>query len=195
MNGGIVNKQDSHSTSILEDLTEPDPPVQADVVVRTRDFIQELERDSWLQAERHVTASGFWRTYQWVVGGMSAVFAAIAAGTAFADYQNYAGIAALVAAATAALATALRPGDLSAQHLQSATWYHSLQLAARDAWEFDRPSDPEESRKQLRELADRWADITSQSPRVPRRLYRISSRYADKKGANYFPKPRLATGR
>jgi len=190
-----VDKQDSQGTTILEDLTEPDPLAKSDIGVRTRDFIQELERDSWLQAERHVTASGFWRTFQWVVGGASSVFAAIAAGCAFADYPNYAGIAALVAAATAAIATALRPGDLSAQHLQSATWYHALQLAARDAWEFDRPADPEDSRKQLRELADRWADITSQSPRVPRRLYKISSRYADKKGVNYFPKPRLASSR
>jgi len=188
-----VNEQAAQTSSILEDFTEPDPPNPADVVIRTRDFIQELERDSWLQAERHVTAAGFWGTFQWVVGGATAVFAAVASGTAFADYPTYAGIAALAAAATAALVTALRPGDLSAQHLQSATWYHALQLSARDAWEFERQTDPEQSRKQLRELADRWADITSQSPRVPRRLYRVSSRYTDKKGANYFPKPRLAS--
>ena len=55
-----------------------------------------------------------------------------ASGTAFADLPVVAGVIALLA-----LVTALRPADLSTQHLQAASAFNSLQIAARDLWEFD----------------------------------------------------------
>jgi hypothetical protein len=150
---------------------------------------KELEVEGWMQAERHITAAGFWGNFQWVLGGTSAVLAATASGTAFADYPDVAGVIALMAAAAAALVTALRPGDLSAQHQKSAAEYHGLQVEARDLWELDLSQDPEECRRQVRELGQRWSAVTAGSPRVPRRLYRKSASLAQGQGLSYFPKP------
>lgn len=173
------------------------PPAQAapsmqsgeNIVAQAATFCRKLEVDSWLQAERHITAAGFWGTFQWIVGGASAVLAAIASGTAFADFPRIAGVLALGAAGTAALVTALRPGDISAQHLQSASSFNALQVDTRDLWEFNMSADPGECRRQVHELGDRWSKITTVSPRVPRRLYRVSAKYTDAEGTNYYPKP------
>jgi hypothetical protein len=167
----------------------PRYPDEPDLHARSENFARQLELDGWLQAERHITAAGFWGNFQWVLGGASAVLAAAASGTAFADLPVIAGVIALLAAAAAALVTALRPADLSTQHLQAASAFHGLQIAARDLWEFDLSTDPLECRDQIRALGDRWTAAIAGSPRIPRRIYRVSADLSESKGMNYFPSP------
>ena len=166
---------------------------EPDLHARSESFARQMELDGWLQAERHITAAGFWGNFQWVLGGASAVLAAAASGTAFADLPVVAGVIALLAAAAAALVTALRPADLSAQHLQAASAFHGLQIAARDLWEFDLSKDPAECRDQVRGLGDRWTAAIAGSPRIPRRIYRVSADLSGSKGMNYFPSPNAST--
>jgi hypothetical protein len=101
-----------------------------------------------------------------------------------------AGILALGGAGSAALVTALRPGDLSSQHLKSATDFNTLQNDARNLWEFglDRLT-TDEIVAAISRLSQQWTTITSASPRVPRRLYKVSEGRYGKKGMYYFPKP------
>ena len=87
---------------------------------RADEYSRNLEQASWRQAELHMTAAGFWGNFQWAFGGAAAVLAAVASGTAFSHYPSAAGVLALCSAGSAALVTALRPGDISAQHLKSA---------------------------------------------------------------------------
>jgi hypothetical protein len=78
---------------------------------RTYELARELEVNSWRQAEYHVTAAGFWGTFQWIVGGASAVLAAVASGTAFAEAPVVAGVLALLGAGAASIVTELRPAE------------------------------------------------------------------------------------
>lgn len=150
---------------------------------------QEIENNSWLQAERHITASGFWGNFQWLAGGAAAFLAATASGLSFAHSPYVAGSFALASAGAAALVTALRPGDQSTQHLTTAADFQALQTQARAAWEFT-PSDSEApTPAQVQELRGRWSEIMKASPRISRRLIGITkARFIDK-GANYYPRP------
>ena len=157
---------------------------------RANEFARDLELDSWRQAELHMTAAGFWGTFQWIFGGAAAVLAAVASGAAFSHYPVVAGVLALGGAGSAAIVTALRPGDISAQHLSSASGFNNLQNDARDLWEFDLEHlDVDKSRNEINRLGRRWNEIMSGSPRVPRRLFKVTDRRYGKKGMYYFPKP------
>jgi hypothetical protein len=157
---------------------------------RADGFARSLEVNSWHRAELHITASGFWGTFQWIFGGAAAVLAAVASGTAFSNYPLAAGILALGGAGSAALVTALRPGDLSSQHLKSATDFNTLQNEARNLWEFGLEQlTTDETVTAVGRLSQQWTAITSASPRVPRRLYRVAEARYGRKGMYYFPKP------
>lgn len=151
---------------------------------------RELEHDAWTQAESHVTAAGFWGTFQWVIGGAAAVLAAVASGTAFTSQPTVAGVLALLGAGAAAVMTALRPGDLAAQHYRAAGAYHRLQTDARQLWEFDPDADATTLRTAVRDLTTRWSTITEESPRIPRRLIRVAGERYVARGRGYFPRPR-----
>jgi len=156
---------------------------------RTRDFLTRLEVNSWSQAERHVEQAGFWENFSWITGGTSAALAAGASGTAFTDLPVIAGTLALLAAGAGALATALRPGELSSQHMKSAANYHALQQGARAVLDFDLDDEPIDVGI-LRRFSDRWDEVTTASPRVSQRLARkATKRYADPNALSYYPRP------
>jgi hypothetical protein len=158
---------------------------------RASEYVRDLEMNSWHQAELHITAAGFWGNFQWVIGGAAAVFAATASGTAFAHYPLAAGILALLGAGSAAVVTALRPGDISAQHLKSATEFNQIQNDARNLWEFSLERlDASAIRNEISWLGGRWNQTVAGSPRVPRRLFHVSDKRFGQKGMYYFPKPR-----
>jgi hypothetical protein len=171
---------------------EPDgDPQGRQIKQHVNDYAHELELNSWRQAELHSTAAGFWGNFQWVFGGAAAVLAAVASGAAFSHYPFIAGILALCGAGSAAIVTALRPGDISAQHLKSAAGFNSLQNDARNLWEFEAERlDADESRSEVSQLGRRWNEIMEGSPRVPRRLFAVTDERYGKKGMYYFPKPR-----
>ncbi len=176
----------------MSDQTEPvEQPaavehVQSSPTVDPVAFAQRIEGDSWLQAERHATAAGFWGTFQWLAGGLAAVLAAAASASAFGENSTAAGVLALLASATAALVTALRPGDISSQHLKAAASYNALQSTARDLWQFGLEQGDQQD--QLRGLTSTWVEVTSTSPRVPRRLLGKTTTF-NKSGLNYYPAP------
>jgi hypothetical protein len=151
-------------------------------------FTKRIEADSWQQAERHVTAAGFWGNFQWVAGGLAAVLAAAASGSAFSNNATAAGLLALGATASAALVTALRPGDISSQHLRAAASYNALQASARDLWQFGLDEATSDQRDRLRALTATWVEVTSASPRVPRRLLKKAKTLTDE-SMNYYPSP------
>ena len=167
------------------------PDVQArHIRHRANEYAHSLERDSWHQAELHVTAAGFWGNFQWIFGGAAAVLAAAASGSAFSHYPQVAGVLALFSAGSAAIVTALRPGDISAQHLKSASGFNKLQNEARNLWEFDLTNlDANESRKEVGRLSRQWSEIVEGSPRVPRRLFKVTDIRYGRKRMYYFPKP------
>lgn len=154
---------------------------------RSQEFLEDMRSSSWVQAERHAAAAGFWGTFQWIAGGAAAVLAAAASGSAFAAESVTAGVLALGAAGAAALVTALRPGDLTAQHMAAANEFHALHLAAHDVCEFTLADDPPGRRKQVALLADRWTSTSSTSPRVPRFLSRKALELTMSSGS-YFPR-------
>jgi len=164
-------------------LRAADPSLKVDPYA----FTKRIEEDSWRQAERHVTAAGFWGNFQWVAGGLAAVLAAAASGSAFSNNATAAGLLALGATASAALVTALRPGDISSQHLRAAASYNALQATARDLWQFGLDEAPSEQER-LRALTVTWVEVTSASPRVPRRLLKKSKKLTDE-SLNYYPSP------
>ena len=151
-------------------------------------FTRKVEQDSWQQAERHATAAGFWGNFQWVAGGLAAVLAAAASASAFSNNPTVAGLLALGASASAALVTALRPGDISGQHLRSAAAYNALQATARDLWQFGLEDHSSDHQKQLRALTATWVDVTAASPRVPRRLVKKTKSFTAG-SLNYYPSP------
>ena len=158
---------------------------------RTDEYARDLELNSWRQAEIHVTTAGFWGNFQWIFGGAATVLAAAASAMAFSHYALAAGILALCATGSAAIVTALRPGDLSAQHLKSATEFNNLQNEARDLWEFRLERlNVYQSRDEIGRLGRLWNEIMSRSPRVPRRLFKVTDVRYGKKGMYYFPRPR-----
>ncbi|WP_157557592.1 SLATT domain-containing protein [Intrasporangium oryzae] len=164
-------------------------PVVAVSVADLRQSIRTMEKNAWLQAERHVTAAGFWGNFQWVAGGAAAVLAAAASATAFNTMPVLAGVLALLAAAAAALVTALRPGDISEQHLKAAASYNALQSSARDLDELTPDADADDLLEALAAMTTTWVETTSRSPRIPRRLLRKTTTF-DKSDENYFPRPR-----
>ena len=151
-------------------------------------FAKQMEQDSWQQAERHATAAGFWGNIQWVAGGLAAALAAAASASAFSDNATVAGLLALGATASAALVTALRPGDISSQHIRAAAAYNALQGTARELWQFGMEKDSADGRDALRALTTTWVEVTTGSPRVPRRLIRKATKLTDR-SMNYFPSP------
>lgn len=172
--------------------TAPQTPSEAGAAATSAElttYVRSLEQDSWLQAERHITAAGFWGTFQWIAGGAAAVLAAAASATAFNTMPVAAGVLALLAAAAAALVTALRPGDISEQHLKTAAAYNALQCAARDLDELRPGASDAELQSAVEALTSSWVDATSRSPRVPGRLVRVSSQFGQR-GENYYPRPR-----
>ena len=165
-------------------------PHDRQIKQRADEHARNLEQDSWHQAELHITAAGFWGNFQWVFGGAAAVLAAAASGSAFSHYPQIAGILALCSAGSAAIVTALRPGDISAQHLKSASGFNNLQNEARNLWEFDLVHlDADDGGKEIHRLSRQWSEIMEGSPRVPRRLFGVTDVRYGKRGMYYFPKP------
>jgi hypothetical protein len=104
--------------------------------------------------------------------------------------RRWRGVLALFSAGSAAIVTALRPRDISAQHLKSASGFNKLQNEARNLWEFDLTDlDANESRKEVGRLSRQWSEIVEGSPRVPRRLFRVTDIRYGRKRMYYFPKP------
>lgn len=95
----------------------------------------------------------------------------------------------MCSAGSAAIVTALRPGDISAQHLKSASGFNKPQNEAGNLWEFDLTNlDSDESRKEVGRLSRQWSEIVEESPRVPRRLFRVTDIRYGRKRMYYFPK-------
>ena len=154
-----------------------------------------MNGEDWHQAELHVTGR-LLGNFQWIFGGAAAVLAAAASGSAFSRWSQVARVLAPVSAGSAAIVTALRPGDISSAALSSPLLVlNKLQNEARNLWEFN-------SRilTLMRKLQERVAGSAAQSktvegsPRVPRRLFRVTDiRYGRKRMYSFRSHTKLTT--
>jgi hypothetical protein len=132
-----------------------------------------IEEDALYSSKGHFEAARSWQNRNLWIGIPTTAGAALAAGTAIADYALAAGVISAITAVGSALLTWLGPSEKAAAHLAAGNAFNALRNQVRIFREID-SLDPElESRlaPSLRELATKRDELNQASPQIPRAAF------------------------
>lgn len=146
-----------------------------------------IEEDSLYSAKGHFEAARFWGNSHLSLGIPTALFAAIASGTAFKEDVVIAGTLALFAAVLSAISTFLNPSERSQLHHQAGAKFNSLRNRARIFREIDLQSGAEQSEllALLKKMAEERDLLNMSSPQIPRFAFKRARRAIESKEAVY----------
>jgi len=146
-----------------------------------------IEENTEHPARGHFNAAERWGLYHLAIGLPSAVLAAIAGGTAFADLPEVAGSLAILSTAMTTVLTFLKPSEHAENHKAVAGQYLALRNQTRLFRELDleATSDPDSVKKRLVELASTRDDLNQASPGISRKDYEKAKTDIDKGYSQY----------
>jgi hypothetical protein len=128
-----------------------------------------IEEDCQHSAKGHFEASASWGVCHNVLGGVTAIVTAIAAGLAFNQFTQAAAICAMISTGLTAVLTFLNPSKKQSSHLKSGNEYNSIKNDSRILREVESKiiegSLQIERLKSLSSRRDRLNEISLQIPR------------------------------
>jgi hypothetical protein len=147
-----------------------------------------IQESATYSAQGQFEASKSWRTWNWLLGGFTAIASGMAGVLTFAtdDLQTLSGILALVAAVAAAVHATLKPDKKAERGQRSANEYLQLQSTARKFLTIDVPTGPaDQLRSSLDELSERADTINQSSDAIPRFAYKRAKKNMEVGGQTY----------
>lgn len=147
-----------------------------------------IQESATYSAQGQFEASKSWRTWNWLLGGFTAISSGIAGVLTFAadNLQILSGILALVAAVTAAIHATLKPDKGAERAQKSANEYLQLQAAARRFLTIDVPVELTQTlRSGLEDLSTRADVINQSSDAIPRFAYKRAAKNIGEGGQSY----------
>ncbi len=131
-----------------------------------------VQEDCTYSGKGHYNAASRWQTVHYSIGVPSAVAAAIAGVSAFADQAVLAGVLALIVAAATGAGTFLNPGERSEAHKDAGDRFTALRQRARRIAELDGPDiGLAEMRDLVEELSANRDELNQGSPKIPSFAY------------------------
>jgi len=139
-----------------------------------------IEEDTLYSSKGHFVAAQFWSNFHLWVGVPTALFAGIAAASAFSQFHNsgvVAGIISVAVGGLTALSTFINPNERAGTHLNAGNNYDALMNRARifrtiDCWyESD-----EVLTSKLKDLSNEKDKLNRSCPQIPRWAYRAAKR-------------------
>jgi hypothetical protein len=138
-----------------------------------------IEESSLYSSKGHFAAAGFWRNLHFYLGLPATVLAAIAAASAFSQFDSgnvIGGWISICVAAFSGLLTFLNPQEKSAAHFAAGNNFDALQSRVRVFWTVDcRGNDSDlVLSNRLKDLVEEKNELNRKSPQIPRFAYRTA---------------------
>jgi hypothetical protein len=140
-----------------------------------------IEESSLYSSKGHFSAAAFWRRLHFLLGLPATVLAAIAAASAFSQFDGghtLGGWISICVAALSGLSTFLNPNDKAAFHFAAANNFDALQSKARIFWTVDcRGNDSDQVlTNRLKDLVSEKSELNSKSPQIPKFAYKVAKK-------------------
>jgi len=148
-----------------------------------------IEEDSLYSAKGHFYAGQCWVNTSLWLGGVSAIFSAIAGASALSqfDYHNIvAGSLAIIVAALAAVSTFINPSERASVHQEAGNKYNALQNDSRIFYDIEvNNMSEQEASESLKKLNDRRNKLNLESPQIPKWAFRKARKGIEEGEASY----------
>ncbi len=164
----------------------PQQTTTSEVVVsqKKEEIIKEAKRieEACLYSSKgHFNAAAFWRKLHFYLGLPATILAAVAAASAFAQFDSgrtLGGCISILVAALSAVSTFLNPNEKAASHFAAANNFDSLQSKSRIFWTVDcRGSDSDQVlTTRLKDLAEQKSELNRKSPQIPGFAYKLAKK-------------------
>jgi len=135
-----------------------------------------IEESSLYSSKAHFCAAALWRRLHFYLGLPATLLAAVAAASAFSQFDtghSVGGWISICVAALSALSTFLNPNEKAAAHFVAGNNFDALQSKARIFWTVDcRGNDSDQVlTNRLKDLAEEKSELNRKSPQIPRFAY------------------------
>jgi len=148
-----------------------------------------IEEDTLYSAKGHFYAGQCWVNTNLWLGGVSAVFSAIAGTSALSkfDYHNIvAGILAIVVAAITAIIMFINPNERASIHQKAGNKYNALRNDSRIFYDIELNNISEqEAIEGLKKINDKRNKLNLESPQIPKWAFKKARRGIKEGEANY----------
>jgi len=161
-------------------------PSTAEVPVsRTKDEVikeaKRIEEDALYSSKGHFVAAQVWSNFHLWVGVPTALFAGIAAVSAFSQFDNRgiaAGVISMAVGGLAALSTFINPNERASTHLSAGNEYDALMNKVRIFWTIDCWLGESEDvlTAKLKDLSNQKDRLNKSCPQIPKWAYRAAKR-------------------
>ena len=137
-----------------------------------------LEESTFYSSKGHFVASEIWSQFHLWIGIPTAVLAAVAATSAFANRDMTAGVVSIVIAGLSALSTFLNPNEKAAAHFNAGNSYDALRDKIRIFWAIDcwQENSDKVLTERLKDLSEQKAKLNHSVPQIPSWAYRLAKR-------------------
>lgn len=159
----------------------------SDVLIKLITEANRIEEDTEHSAKGHFNAADRWASYHLRIGLPAAVLAAIAGGTAFADYPVIAGTLAILSTSLTTVLTFLKPSEHAENHKSAADQYLRLRNRTRIFREIELIDDTDivDAKNRLFELANSRDELNQTSPGIDRKDYEKAKADIDEGRSQY----------
>lgn len=137
-----------------------------------------LEESILYSSKGHFVAAEIWSKFHLWIGIPTAVLAAIAATSAFANQDIAAGVVSIVIAGLSAVSTFLNPNEKAATHLNAGNSYDALRDKMRIFWAIDCWQEDSDKvlTERLKDLSEQKAKLNHSCPQIPSWAYQLAKR-------------------
>lgn len=145
------------------------------------DEVSRIEEDSTFSSKGHYNAESRWKTTHYVIGGIAALFGAIAGGSAFSDCTWLTAIAGVLSGLSAAALTFFNPSEKAQEHKAAGDFFGALRNDARIFRTVDLPqtSAAQDATAKLSELNRRRTELNASSSGIPGFAYEQARKHID----------------
>jgi hypothetical protein len=166
-------------SQVMTNMIQQTTANESVVSERKEEIIKEakrIEESSLYSSKGHFAAAAFWRRLHFYLGLPATILAAVAAASAFSQFDSghtVGGWISIGVAALSGLSTFLNPNEKAASHFAAANNFDALQSKARIFWTVDcRGKDTDQViANRLKDLAEEKSELNRKSPQIPRFAY------------------------
>jgi len=148
-----------------------------------------IEEDSLYSSKSHFYTSQCWSKVNMWLGGISAVFSAIAGASALSQFDHHntlAGILSIIVAGAAAVITFVNPNEMATAHHEAGNNYNALRNDARIFYEIEIDDIDENSAiSNLKKLSDKRNKLNSESHQIPKWAFEKARKGIEEGEAEY----------
>jgi hypothetical protein len=163
-----------------------------------------IEEDSLYSAKSHFYNGNRWMKVNFILGGVSAIFSAIAGASALSQFDNHniiAGILSIIVVGMTAIITFINPNERSTAHHEAGNKYNALRNDTRIFYEIEINSiDYKKAQNEIKMLNERRNKLNHDSYQIPKwafkkarkgieegeAIYNVDKNKTSKKNRIYF---------